>query len=444
MPAPEQVVELLKRFKDNIEAYKSGNYNETQVRVEFIDPFFEALGWDVKNKKGYAEAYKDVIHEDANKIGGFTKAPDYCFRVGGIRKFFLEAKKPSINIKEDIHPVYQLRRYAWSAKLPLSILTDFEELAVYDCRIKPVKTDKASTARVPDYQSVMLPFLKFVADGKEYAFRETIEGLAQTFKITDEERRVMLPSGGQALFDNRIGWARTYLKKAGLLMSERRGYFSITERGKNVLKENIGRIDVAFLKQYPEFVEFQKPRKNNEEKTELSADISPGETLENAYKELQDGLAAELLQTIKSCSPEFFEHLVIDVLIRMGYGGSRKEAGNAMGRSGDGGIDGIIKEDKLGLDIIYIQAKRWEGTVGRPEIQKFAGALQGQRAKKGIFITTSSFSNDALEYVKNIENKIILIDGIQLAELMIDHNVGISPIASYEIKKIDSDYFIEE
>jgi len=173
-------------------------------------------------------------------------------------------------------------------------------------------------------------------------------------------------------------------------------------------------------------------------------DTNPEEALETAYQELQDNLSSELLQTIKDCSPEFFERLVIDVLIKMGYGGSRKEAGQAVGRTGDGGIDGIIKEDKLGLDIIYIQAKRWEGSVGRPEIQKFAGALQGQRARKGIFITTSDFTKDALDYVKNIDSKIILIDGSQLAELMIEHSVGVSPVASYEIKKIDSDYFIED
>jgi len=148
MSAPSTVLELVERFSDNLEAYKRGHFNETQVRREFIDPFFEELGWDIANKRGYAEAYKDVVHEDAIKIGQAHKAPDYCFRIGGVRKFFLEAKKPSIDIKHDIHPCYQLRRYAWSAKLPLSILTDFEELAVYDCRVRPVKTDKASTSRV--------------------------------------------------------------------------------------------------------------------------------------------------------------------------------------------------------------------------------------------------------------------------------------------------------
>jgi len=209
------------------------------------------------------------------------------------------------------------------------------------------------------------------------------------------------------------------------------------------LAQNHQKINVKFLKQFPEFVEFQKPKKKGEIDPP-PIDITPEESLEAAYQELQDGLASELLQTVKQCPPEFFERLVVDVLIKMGYGGSRKEAGQAVGKTSDGGIDGIIKEDKLGLDIIYIQAKRWEGVVGRPEIQKFAGALQGQRARKGIFITTSNFTKDALDYVENIDTKIILTDGQRLAELMIAYNVGANTTAIYEVKKIDSDYFIEE
>ena len=210
-----------------------------------------------------------------------------------------------------------------------------------------------------------------------------------------------------------------------------------------VLVQNPQKINVKFLKQFPEFVEFQKPKKKGGIDPP-PIDITPEESLEAAFQELHDGLASELLQTVKQCPPDFFERLVVDVLIKMGYGGSRKEAGQAVGKTIDGGIDGIIKEDKLGLDIIYIQAKRWEGPVGRPEIQKFAGALQGQRARKGIFITTSNFTKDALKYVENIETKIILIDGQRLAELMIAYNVGANITAIYEVKKIDSDYFIEE
>jgi restriction system protein len=304
---------------------------------------------------------------------------------------------------------------------------------------------------IPDYQSIMLPLLKFLADFREYSFRETVEGLAREFKLTDEERKDMLPSGQQATFDNRVGWARTYLKQAGLIEYPQRGYLKITKRGEKTLAQNPNRIDVKFLERFEEFLEFRKRKKQkpkipkpSDDSTSVSSDKTPAEALETAFQELQEGLATELLQTITACPPEFFERLVINILIGMGYGGSRKEAGQAIGRSGDGGIDGIIKEDKLGLDIIYVQAKRWENTVvGRPEIQKFAGALQGQRARKGIFITTSTFSKEAQEYVKNIESKIILIDGQRLAELMIEYNIGVSTVSTYEIKKIDTDYFID-
>jgi restriction system protein len=298
---------------------------------------------------------------------------------------------------------------------------------------------------IPDYQSIMLPLLKFMSDGKEHSMREAIETLANQYKLTDDERKVSLSSSPQSLFDNRVGWARTYLKKAGLLDSKRRGYINITEEGQKVLSEKPQKIDVKFLKRFPDFVKFITPEKNGDNGGDVGdGDKTPEELLVNAYNILRGGLAKELLQSMKESSPAFFEQLVIDVLIKMGYGGSRAEAGQAVGRSHDGGIDGIIKEDKLGLDIIYIQAKRWEGTVSKPEIQKFAGALQGQRARKGIFITTSIFSSEAIEFVKSIDSKIILIDGQTLANLMIDHNVGVSSLASYEIKKIDSDYFSEE
>ncbi len=301
---------------------------------------------------------------------------------------------------------------------------------------------------IPDYQTIMLPLLRFLRDGVEHAKREAVESLAKKFKLTEEQRRELLPSGKQPLFGNRVGWARTYLKKAGLIASTRHGYFIITERGREVVSQNPPKIDVKFLEQFPEFIEFREFRKDKVKKPKkvipISHEINPEELLETAYQELQESLASDLLQAIKQCNPDFFERLVVDVLIKMGYGGSRKEAGQAIGRTGDEGIDGIIKEDKLGLDIIYMQAKRWENTVGRPEVQKFAGALQGQRARKGIFITTSDFSKEALDYVKNIDTKIILIDGQRLPELMIEHNVGVSPVASYEIKKIDTDYFIED
>jgi restriction system protein len=299
---------------------------------------------------------------------------------------------------------------------------------------------------IPDYQSIMLPLLKFAGDQREHSLRETIESLADEFNLTDEERRELLPSGQQATFDNRVGWARTYMKKAGFLESTRRGYYRITERGLGVLDQSPPRIDNAFLAQFPEFVEFQTPRRKREEPGELEAepDQTPEEAIEAAYLGIQQGLAAELLHTVKTCSAAFFERLVVDLLVKMGYGGTRRDAGRAVGRSSDGGIDGIINEDRLGLDIVYIQAKRWENSVGRPEIQKFAGALQGQRARKGIFITTSAFTKAATDYVSRIDTKIVLIDGDTLAQLMIDFNIGVAPVASYELKRIDSDYFTEE
>ena len=301
---------------------------------------------------------------------------------------------------------------------------------------------------VPDYQTIMLSLLKFANDGQEHFLRNAVDFLADEFNLSEEERKEMLPSGTQKLFHNRVAWALTYIRKAGLVESPKRGAFRITERGQQVLSQDIEKIDIKFLNQFPEFIEFRKPKKKSPKDPpdvkSLPEDKNPKETLEAAFQELQEGLALELLQRVKECDPDFFERLVIDVLIKMGYGGSRKEAGQAIGKRGDEGIDGIIKEDKLGLDIIYIQAKRWEGVVGRTEIQEFAGALQGQRARKGIFITTSNFTKDALNYVENIDTKIILIDGQRLAELMIAYNVGANTTAIYEVKKIDSDYFIEE
>ena len=300
---------------------------------------------------------------------------------------------------------------------------------------------------IPDYQTLMLPLLKLTADRKEYSLAQTIDILADQFKLTAEERKALLPSGQTTIFLNRVGWARTYLKKSGLLETTRRGFFRITDRGMQILKQNPPRIDAKFLDQFEEFRAFREAGRDKstsrkeKEKTEAE---TPEEALENAYQTLRDNLANELVQQIKQSPPSLFEKIVVELLVRMGYGGSRKDAGQALGKTGDEGIDGIIKEDRLGLDIIYLQAKRWENTVSRPEIQKFAGALQGHRAEKGIFITTSNFSRDALEYVSKIDTKIILIDGEQLAQFMIDNNIGVNSLAAYEVKKIDSDYFMEE
>lgn len=297
---------------------------------------------------------------------------------------------------------------------------------------------------IPDYQTVMKPLLHLAEDGAEHSFRSSVDTLAGHFALSEEERRELLPSGSPT-FNSRVSWASTYLRKAKLLESTRRGYFRITPRGEYALKESHA-IHAKYLERFPEFVAFQsRETRNQATPVRLDEDDSatPEEAIENAYQALRNQLIDELLEQVMNCSPIFFERLVVDLLVEMGYGGTRKDAGRAIGRSGDEGIDGIISEDRLGLDVIYIQAKKWEGTVGRPEIQKFVGALQGQRARKGIFITTSNFSAEATRYVVMIENKVILIDGQTLAGFMIDHGVGVSPLAAYEIKRVDSDYFIE-
>ena len=299
---------------------------------------------------------------------------------------------------------------------------------------------------IPDFQALMLPLLKYTGDKQQHSFKEAIPFLANQFNLTEEEKKELLPSGKQAKFNNRVYWTKTHLEKAGLLLSPRRGIFVITQEGLKVLEKNPTSINTKFLEQYDRYCQFRTSSSNNQQKSISTNTVekeTPEEALENAHLQLQKTLAIEILDNIKQCSPNFFESLVVDLLVSMGYGGSRKEAGEALRRSRDEGIDGIIKEDRLGLDIIYIQAKRWENVVGRPEIQKFAGALQGQRAKKGIFITTSDFTKDAIEYVSRIETKIILLNGNRLTELMIEHNVGVSPLAKYEVKRIDSDYFVE-
>jgi restriction system protein len=315
---------------------------------------------------------------------------------------------------------------------------------------------------IPDFESVMRPLLVHLADGREHQTQETLDELAGVFSLTVEERQELLPSGKQPLFTNRVAWAKFYLKKAGAVDNPRRGMYLITGLGRQLLEQYPDRIDVGVLQTVPAFRDFllNSKKAETEDGTAHSgarsaqpavlpgtafapADLSPEELLELGHSRLHGQLAAELLEVVKQSSPEFFERLVVDLLLALGYGGSRTDAGRTVGKSGDGGIDGIINEDRLGLDVIYIQAKRWEGVVGRPEIQKFAGALQGQRARKGIFITTSEFTKDAIEYVRAIDSKIVLIDGKQLARLMIQQNVGVSRESVYEVKRIDSDYFAD-
>lgn len=302
---------------------------------------------------------------------------------------------------------------------------------------------------IPTYEECMLPLMKIAEDGKEHLFREATDALINQFNLTEKEKQELLPSGSAFVINNRIGWARTYLTKAGLLLKTKRGYFRISEEGKKLLQKEPAFINTKMLKEYDAFNEFQTTKEtdnseNNKTEHNIQQSITPHELLESGYLSIKDELADELLSTIKNISPSKFEKLVIDLLVKMGYGGSIKEAATVVGKSGDEGIDGIIKEDKLGLDVIYIQAKKWDsGTIGRPEIQKFAGALLGKKAKKGIFITTSTFTNEAKKYVTDIDAKIILLDGKQLTELMIENNLGVSTQDVYTIKRIDSDYFEE-
>ncbi len=296
---------------------------------------------------------------------------------------------------------------------------------------------------IPDFQSMMLPLLELVGDGVERSIASVRQPLAERFGLSEDERKELLPSGQQPRFNNRIAWAKVYLERAGLCTKTRRGHFKISTLGTDVLKNPPERIDIAFLSRFPGFDDFRS-KQEEQEQISVSEDRTPEETLEAAYQSIRKGLAAQLLDQVFSASPEFFERLVLDLMLRMGYGGSREEAGLLTDRGADAGIDGIINEDQLGLDVIYLQAKRWKNTVGRPEVQRFVGALHGKRAKKGVFLTTSEFSPEAVEYVATIDPKVVLIDGMRLAQLMIDHNVGVSRSQVYELKRIDSDYFAEE
>ena len=301
---------------------------------------------------------------------------------------------------------------------------------------------------IPDYQTVMLPLLSFISDGKEHHIREAVEALSERFGLSEKERMELLPSGRQPTFNNRVSWAGTYMKEVGLIEKPRRGYLRITDRGTSLLSQNPETINSKLLERYPAFVAFrEKSRKSGEPRPQpVSEEVderTPVEAIDDAYRTIRNSLVTELLQQIKGCSPGFFENLVVEVLVKMGYGGTREDAGEVIGKSGDEGIDGVINEDRLGLDVIYIQAKRWEGTVGRPEIQRFVGALQGKKARKGIFITTSDFSNQASDYASAIESNVVLVDGEMLAGLMIDHDVGTTVQSSYQIKRVDSDYFQE-
>ena len=289
---------------------------------------------------------------------------------------------------------------------------------------------------VPDFESLMLPILKFAEDQQEHSIYEAEEYLSKSFDLTDDERNQLLPSGRQRIFPNRISWARLYLKKAGLLVNPQRGYFRITEQGLQVLQQNPESIDSKFLAKFSKS-DFGSGTQDDQSLNALDAKTkSPEDLMELGYKQIQTNLEQELLDTIKEKPPRFFENLITQLVEKMGYG-----SGRAVGRSGDGGVDGIIKSDELGLSEIYLQAKRWEENVQEPAIRNFAGSLESKKSKKGIFITTSNFSAGARKFIETIPSKIVLINGIQLAQLMIKHNIGVKPVNSYETKRIDYDYF---
>lgn len=300
---------------------------------------------------------------------------------------------------------------------------------------------------IPDFQTIMLPFLQFSSDGKMHTFLEATDSLAKEFKLTPEEIDTLIPSGQQR-FANRVGWAKTHLKKAGLIDYPQRGHFQITQRGFNVLKETPETIDMKFLMKFPEFQEFRKVGqvdKGKEKAEDITEQLPPEESIEVAYQEIRAGLADDLLDYVLKCSPAFFEKLVVELLVSMGYGGSQENAARAVGRSGDDGIDGIIDEDKLGLDSIYIQAKRYQkdARIGAHFIRDFIGALQGCKATKGVFLTTAGFTKDALDFISKVQSRVVLIDGQKLANLMIDYGIGVSTRMNYEIKQLDTDYFGE-
>lgn len=303
---------------------------------------------------------------------------------------------------------------------------------------------------VPAFQELFLPILAYIADGKEHTKQDVAEHLSQQLQLTPEELSEILPSGKQTKFLNRIAWTRTYFGKALLVESTARGKFRITQRGRDLLATNPAVLNVKTLKQYPEFQTFHQGS-NDDTQDETAPGIvqmatndeTPEEQLESRYQALRKELAGLLLQQVLQVSPAFFEQLVVDVLVAMGYGGSRADAGKAIGQSGDEGIDGVIKEDRLGLDLIYLQAKRWQNPVGRPHVQNFVGSLVGKSAHKGVMLTTSRFTDEARLFVKHLPQKVVLIDGEELAELMIEFNVGVNPTTTYTVKKLDTDYFEE-
>ena len=297
---------------------------------------------------------------------------------------------------------------------------------------------------IPSFQEIMRPWLDLASDGQEHSLQDVIAALGDTLELTSDERSQMLPSGFQGTFTNRVAWAATHLQKARALDRVGRGRYRITDRGRALLLADTP-ITTARLLEFSEYQEF-KARSKGPESTSSTRldDVTPAEAIDAAIQSVRSAVATELLDRIKGSPPDFFERLVVDLLIKMGYGGSRRDAGQAVGKSGDGGIDGVIKEDRLGLDAVYIQAKRWEGSVGAPVVREFAGTLEGHKANKGVLITTSTFTADAKDFTRSIGRRIVLIDGAMLAELMIDNEVGVIVESTYRLVRVDQGFFEPE
>lgn len=302
---------------------------------------------------------------------------------------------------------------------------------------------------VPDFQQLMLPVLQVAKDG-EISMTDARDRIAAKFGLSDEDISEMLPSGRQTLFSNRVAWARTFISKALLVETTQRGHFKITERGLEVLSSNPAKINVSFLSRFPEFLAWRETsaqsRRGYDSQGDGSDNIStPEEKIEASYQSLLSAVHADVMERLQDCSWQFFERLIIDLLVAMGYGGGRAEMGEAFTKSGDGGIDGVIKEDALGLDAVYIQAKKWNPKnsfkAGRPDLQKFVGSLDGYGATKGLFVCLSGFTDEACDYIRTSSKRVILVDGKELANLMIRHNVGVRVRDIYELKGLDEDYF---
>lgn len=296
----------------------------------------------------------------------------------------------------------------------------------------------------------MVPILRALADGHMCTNACLREQLSEELKLSESDLSEKIASGKQSKFTNRIAWALTHLNAAGLIQRTGRGEVRIADRGREILLANPKRLTVRDFVHFPEYRTFrnldnqERTNHSSQEEQEHPSSKTPEETLADISGTMRRALASELLDAITRAAPAFFEKLVVDLLVKMGYGGSLEDAGQAVGKSGDDGVDGIIKEDKLGLDVVHIQAKRWKNNVGRPDVQSFVGSLAGQRARKGVFITTSDFSQEARDYVKRIDARVVLINGRELAEFMIDHGLGVSQVRTYTISRIDNDYFEEE